>query len=107
MLNKTNTTAKILAISSPSKELPNNNESNPFYMAKIVSNAITYTQEFKTAKGDTMVIAQIKVSINEGKPFNASILSYEIEDFCKKFSTNDELKVYISTNAKNYKTADC
>jgi len=107
MLNKTQTTAKVLAISSPSKELANNTETNPFYMAKIVNDAITYTQEFVTAKGDKMVIAQIKVAINDGKPFNASILSYEIDEFCKKFTANDEIKVYISTNAKGYKTADC
>lgn len=102
MLTATQTTAAILSISSPSKGLENGT-----YSAKIVSNSIVYTNEFTTKKGDKMVIAQIKVAIDGQKPFNCAVLSYDLKDFCAKFSENDALEVYVSVNTKGYKTADC
>lgn len=104
MLTATQTTAKVLQILAPSNELTEGS-----HKAKIVSEVVTYSNEFKVGDKEKMVIAQILVAIEGQKPFNCAIFSDDVATFCSKYSKGDGLDIYIQKNAKNpnYKNASC
>ena len=85
-----NSTASQLIISAPPKSI----EPNKVYNAKIVD-GLTF-KEIKLKKtGESRLIASVKVAIDDHKPFLASLLSEDFNEFANTKNLNDTVSVFI------------
>ena len=97
MLTQTNYNSqiKVLQVQSPSKLI----EPNKNYLAKIVSNEITFKTVKSKKDGSPLQIAEVLVALDGYKPFKAAIISEDINTFCQK-NVNDMVDIFIKFDGK-------
>ncbi len=97
MLTQTNfnNQIKVLQVQSPSKLI----EPNKNYLAKIVSNEITFKTVKSKKDGTPLQIAEILVALEGFKPFKAAIISEDINTFAQK-NVNDMVDIFIKFDGK-------